>query len=100
MQFTALNTLGFADILPRQRSSASTLSSMLQQVSMLLGVAVAAAVLNISRIIGGGLLSLVDFRWAFAVVGLIGILASLRFLALPRDAGAEVSGHRRYQDSV
>ncbi len=101
MQFTALNTLGFADILPRQRSSASTLSSMLQQVSMLLGVAVAAAVLNLSRMIRGGEpLSLIDFRWAFVVVGLVGIVACLRFLTLAPDAGAEVSGHRRYQNSL
>jgi EmrB/QacA subfamily drug resistance transporter len=100
MQFTALSTLGFADILPRQQSSASTLSSMLQQVAMLLGVAAAAAVLNVSRMTRGGEpLSLVDFRWAFVVVGSIGILASLRFLSLPDDAGAEVSRHRRYQRS-
>jgi hypothetical protein len=98
MQFTALNTIGFADIMPAQRSSASTLSSMLQQLSMLLGVAVAAAVLNVSRAAyGTTALTLVDFSWAFVVVGAIGILASLRFLALPHDAGAEVSGHRRYR---
>jgi EmrB/QacA subfamily drug resistance transporter len=95
MQFTALNTLGFADITPAQRSSASTLSSMLQQLSMLLGVAVAAAVLNISRLTYGSQdLTLIDFSWAFFVVGAIGVVASLRFLALPHDAGAEVSGHR------
>ncbi|MGV3549510.1 DHA2 family efflux MFS transporter permease subunit [Rhizobium sp.] len=95
MQFTALNTIGFADIAPAQRSSASTLSSMLQQVSMLLGVAVAAAVLNLSGLIRDGAgTPLTDFRWAFAVIGAIGVLASLRFLALPADAGSEVSGHR------
>jgi EmrB/QacA subfamily drug resistance transporter len=95
MQFTALNTLGFADISPTQRSSASTLSSMLQQVSMLLGVAVAAAVLNLSETIrGASAMSMVDFRWAFAVIGMIGLVASLRFLKLAPDAGSEVSGHR------
>ncbi len=68
---------------------------MLQQVSLLLGVTVAAAVLNLSRTIHGGeSLSLVDFRWAFLVVGLIGAVSSLRFLSLPHDAGAEVSRHR------
>jgi EmrB/QacA subfamily drug resistance transporter len=95
MQFTALNTVGFADIAPAQRSSASTLSSMLQQISMLLGVAIAAAIINLSALIradSGSALD--DFRWAFAIVGLIGIIASLRFVTLPHDAGAEVSGHR------
>ncbi|CCM77223.1 MFS transporter [Rhizobium mesoamericanum] len=95
MEFTALNTLAFADINPAQRSSASTLSSMLQQVSMLLGVAIAAAVLNISVALRGvegpGL---VDFRWAFLVVGAIGVMSSMRFLQLAPDAGAEVSGHK------
>lgn len=95
MQFTALNTVGFADITPAQRSSASTLSSMLQQISMLLGVAIAAAIINLSSLIRANSgTPLDDFRWAFVVVGLIGIIASLRFLALPDDAGAEVSGHR------
>ena len=96
MQFTALNTIGFADITPAQRSSASTLSSMLQQISMLLGVAIAAAILNLAGLIRAGIDEpLADFRWAFAVTGLIGMAASLRFLALPPDAGAEVSGHRQ-----
>jgi EmrB/QacA subfamily drug resistance transporter len=95
MQFTALNTIGFADIAPAQRSSASTLSSMLQQISMLLGVAVAAAVLNISEAArGAGSMSITDFRWAFLIIGLLGVVASLRFLSLSRDAGTEVSGHR------
>ena len=96
MQFTALNTIGFADITPAQRSSASTLSSMLQQISMLLGVAIAAAILNLAGLIRAGTdAPLADFRWAFAVIGLIGMAASLRFLALPPEAGAEVSGHRQ-----
>ncbi|NKL96255.1 MFS transporter [Rhizobium leguminosarum] len=98
MEFTALNTLAFADIGPAQRSSASTLSSMLQQVSMLLGVAVAAAVLNIaSAFRGADNPVLADFRWAFVVVGVIGVVSSLRFLQLPAEAGAEVSGHRKFQ---
>ncbi len=100
MEFTALNTLSFADIGPSQRSSASTLSSMLQQISMLLGVAVAAAVLNTSSGLRGAAgPALGDFRWAFFVVGMIGFLSCLRFLQLSADAGAEVSHHRRFQKS-
>jgi EmrB/QacA subfamily drug resistance transporter len=96
MQFTALNTLAFADIDARQRSSAATLSSMLQQISMLFGVAVAAAILNLSQIVRGGVApDLFDFRTAFAAIGLIGLAAALRFLILPPSAGAEVSGHAR-----
>lgn len=95
MQFTALNTIGFADITSAQRSSASTLSSMLQQVSMLLGVAIAAATINLSSLVRAGSgAPLTDFHWAFIVVGAIGMVASLRFLALSPSAGSEVSGHR------
>jgi EmrB/QacA subfamily drug resistance transporter len=94
MQFTALNTLAFADIASAQRSSAATLSSMLQQVAMLFGVAVAAAILNLSQIARSRpALDLVDFRIAFLTIGVIGLVASFRFLALPPAAGAEVSGH-------
>ncbi|MCF6123826.1 DHA2 family efflux MFS transporter permease subunit [Mesorhizobium sp. M7A.F.Ca.CA.001.07.2.1] len=94
MQFTALNTLAFADIDAAQRSSAATLSSMLQQVAMLFGVAVAAAILNLSQIARDRpALDLVDFRVAFLAIGAIGLVAALRFLVLPPGAGAEVSGH-------
>lgn len=94
MQFTALNTLAFADIDAAQRSSAATLSSMLQQVAMLFSVAVAAAILNLSQIARAQPSpDLVDFRIAFFVIGAIGLMAALRFLVLPAGAGAEVSGH-------
>jgi hypothetical protein len=95
MQFTALNTLGFADIDADQRSSASTLSSMLQQVSVVMGVALAAASLNVSQTLHGrNALELVDFRMTFLVTGALALAASLQMLRLPRDAGAEVSGHQ------
>jgi EmrB/QacA subfamily drug resistance transporter len=94
MQFTALATLAFADVPPAQRSSASTLSAILQQVAMVFGIAFAAAALNLSQYLrGGGVPSAMDFRVAFLAIGAIGFVASFQFLALPRDAAAEVSGH-------
>lgn len=98
MQFTALATLAFADIDGDKRSSASTLSSMFQQISMVFGVALAAAILNLSQVVRGApALELYDFRVAFFVVGILCLLASLQMLVLPRDAGSEVSGHRKAQ---
>ena len=94
MQFTALATLTFADIEPRLRASSSTLSSMLQQVSMGLGVAVGAILINVSQSLrDADRLALADFRLAFLVIGLIAVAASALFLRLDADAGAEVSGH-------
>ncbi|MCA0342390.1 MAG: MFS transporter, partial [Proteobacteria bacterium] len=97
MQFTALTTIAFADVTPAQRSAATTISAMLQQLAQLLGVAVAAAVIRLSAALfpeaaGGGML--VDIRAAFLCIAAIGLVSALRFLALPAGAGAEVSGHR------
>jgi EmrB/QacA subfamily drug resistance transporter len=95
MQFTALATLAFADVEAHQRASSSTLSSMLQQLSVALGVALAALLLNLSQAHrGGARLALADFHLAFLVVGAVALAASALFLRLPTDAGAEVSGHR------
>ncbi|MEJ1160604.1 MFS transporter [Prosthecomicrobium sp. N25] len=107
LQFTALNTLAFADVEGPRRSAASTLAAILQQLSMLIGIALAVAVVRIAGILRSSeiydpaatgtetLATLADFRAAFLVVAALGILASLRFVVMPRHAGAEVSGHGR-----
>ena len=94
MQFTALNTLAFADISPSQRSSASTLSSMLTQLVTVLGVAIGALLLNVSQTMRhGAVVDMTDFRISFIAVGLLALLSAVGFLSLPSHAGAEVSGH-------
>jgi hypothetical protein len=62
-----------------------------------LGVAVGAVALRLAgwlRSERAGTLTLMDFHIAFWIVGGLGVLAVLDCLALPSDAGAEVSGHR------
>jgi EmrB/QacA subfamily drug resistance transporter len=94
MQFTALNTLTFADISPAQRSSASTLASMLQQLVAVLGVALGALLLNVSQILHhADVVAVSDFRISFIAIGLLALLSAAGFLRLPTHAGAEVSGH-------
>lgn len=98
MQFTSLNTLTFADIAGTQKSSATTLSAMIHQLSTGLGIAVAALVLNLSVSLRGGAdasLGAIDFRVAFAAIAAIAFVGIIRFLFLEPGAGAEVSGHRR-----
>ncbi len=98
MQFTALATLAFADVDAQQRSSATTISSMSQQLSMVFGVAVAAGCLNLSQMWRGApALQPIDFQLAYLLMGAIIVLCSLQLLTLDRDVGAEVSGHRRPQ---
>jgi MFS family permease len=96
MQFTALATLAFADVGAERRSSATTISSMSQQLSMVFGVAVAAGSLNLFQTWRGApALGLADFHAALIGLGAVISVASLYFLLLTRDAGAEVSGHRQ-----
>jgi MFS family permease len=95
MQFTCLNTLVFADVPDRLRAPANTLTSMATEVASAAGVAVAALLLALSQSVrGADALATVDFRWAFAVLGLVALLAAASFTRLPREAGAVVSGHR------
>jgi EmrB/QacA subfamily drug resistance transporter len=97
MQLTSLATLTFADVPDAQKSSATTISSMSHQLSMSVGIAVAALVLGLSAVTRGegpDRLAGVDFQVAFAVMAGIAALSVLRFLLIDRTAGAEVSGHR------
>jgi EmrB/QacA subfamily drug resistance transporter len=94
LQFTALNTLAFADI-PRSRMSAATsLYSTLQQVFITLGVTTAAATLETTMWLGGRVSpSLTDFSVAFLVVSFAALLGTPASVLMPRSAGAELSGH-------
>jgi EmrB/QacA subfamily drug resistance transporter len=94
LQFTGLNTLGYADV-PRDRmSSANTLATIVQQLSLSFGVAISAAIVFLST--GNkttGFVAL-DFFPAFALTGVAACLSGLLFVRLPSDVGTEVSGHR------
>lgn len=96
LQFTALNTLAFADMPKDLMSRATSFSAVAQQMSLTLGVGVGAVVLHLARVQAGREeLAASDFWPAFLVVGLVSLLSVPTFLSLPRDAGAEVSGHGR-----
>lgn len=96
LQFTSLNTLSFADLDDTMRGSAATLTSMLQQCTSMLGTALGALLLNVSlQAHGRSQPALLDFHWAFAFCGLLGLVGALGFLRLPAHAGHELSGHAR-----
>jgi EmrB/QacA subfamily drug resistance transporter len=95
MQFTAITFIAFADITPEERASASVLSSLAQQISMGMGVALGALMLNFSRQLRGApALGLFDFRVALVLAGVLSALAFFSYATLAKDAGAEISGHR------
>ena len=93
--FTGVNALSYADIDDRQASQATSLGSVMQQISLALGVAFAALVLEGSTMIHGAKLALSDFHLAFFVVAAMALIGALPFLAMDREAGAAVSGHRQ-----
>jgi EmrB/QacA subfamily drug resistance transporter len=101
LQFTALNTIAYADIpLPRM-SQATSFASMTQQLSLSIGVGLGALVLHVSLgLRGGGELQAHDFLVAFLVVAASALLSALAFLPLPQSAGDEVSGHVRRAAAV
>jgi EmrB/QacA subfamily drug resistance transporter len=95
LQFTAYNALAYGEI-PRARMSAATsLYSTLQQVSLTLGVSIAAATMTIAMTLNGHAdPQISDFSLSFVVVALISLSAAPLSFTMPRDAAADVTGHR------
>lgn len=95
LQFNALGALAYADIDQEHMSAASSLSSMGQQLSQSFGIGVAAMLL---AVIGNWRhstgLTTADISTIFFILGLASLLGLPLFLALPRDAGAEITGRR------
>lgn len=95
LQFTAVNTLTYADLTPDAMSRASSFAAMAQQLGISLGVACAAVTLNLSMAWrGDSALALVDIIWGFVVVGLITAASALSFSRLPRNAGEALQARR------
>ncbi|MFM0201483.1 MFS transporter [Paraburkholderia fungorum] len=95
LQFTALNTLSFADVPKAQMSGASALSSTLFQMTMGIGVALGAIALRVAEWLHGHdshSIAPADFSVAFLIVAAVGLLGIFDLFGLARDAGAEVSG--------
>ncbi len=95
LQFTSLNTLGYADVQSSQMSQATSLVGVTQQLSLAGGVAVAALLLESARSAGQRAeLVAADFQLAFLAIGALASLSFFFYLRLAPDAGAEVSGHQ------
>ena len=93
LQFSAVNTLVYADIAPPSMSQATSFSSAAHQLSLSLGVAIAALTLEAEQMVRGDSAILVDdFVTAFLVVGVIGALSAVIFWSLPDNAGSELTG--------
>ncbi len=95
LQFTAYNTIAYADIESARMSAATSFYATFQQMTLTLGICVAVGSMAIARAVGGGVrLTLTDFSVGFATVGALALLASPICSWLAPDAGWELSGHR------
>jgi EmrB/QacA subfamily drug resistance transporter len=96
LQFTSLNSLGFADIEGKDIGRATSLSSVIQQVSLGLGVTIAGIALQVARSLNGHTAIMwSDFWPAFLVVGLFSFCSIPLTARLPHDAGSEMTQGRR-----
>ena len=96
LQFTSLNAISYAEVDSKRMAQASSLSGMLQQLALSLGVAIAGYLLEIAGAVGHKTPTAVtSFYWAFLGVGLISMSSALWMWHLPRNAGAEMAGRPR-----
>jgi EmrB/QacA subfamily drug resistance transporter len=92
LQFTSLNSMIYADIDSRDASRATSLGSVVQQMSLGMGVTVAGIVVQITRAVHGHAhVTWTDFWPAFLVVGLFSVGSIPITRRLPHDAGEEIT---------
>ncbi len=93
LQFTSMHALSYADIAPREAGAATSISSVAQQVSLSMGVAIGALALEMSQSLQGHATPQGgDFSVAIFVVAAIASLSIIKMVRLPADAGHELTG--------
>jgi MFS family permease len=100
LQYTSMNTLVYADITPEQTSSASTIASTMQQMSVSFGIAsasLATAFFIPDRFHSTAPEMIHGIHRAFLVLGVATIFSTLVFTELKSDDGAAVSQHHKLQ---
>jgi len=95
MQYTALNTLAFADIPPALTSGASTLASMIQQMSTGMGVAFGALMLHVAGWLGYA--GVGAFRFTFLIAALLCLASVPGAMRLSSSVGAALRSQDRPQ---
>jgi len=93
LQFTALNTVAYADIPQLRMSSATSFYSMFQQLMLSMGICISSAVLALTIFLSGHRgPQFSDFSIAFLVVTTIAFLASPVCARMPKEAGFALIG--------
>jgi EmrB/QacA subfamily drug resistance transporter len=95
LQFTAINTVAYAEVEPAQMSRATTLVSVNQQLAISTGVALGAFSVESTMVVRHVQeLTAAEFAPAFMVVAIISAVSAYFFYQMPVDAGHQVSGRR------
>jgi EmrB/QacA subfamily drug resistance transporter len=100
LQFTAINTVAYAEVEPSQMSRATTLVSVNQQLAISAGVAVGA--FSVESTMAWRHLQDLNadvFAPAFIVVSAISAASAWFFWQMPDDAGHEISGRKAVEIS-
>jgi EmrB/QacA subfamily drug resistance transporter len=100
LQYTSMNTLVYADVTEEQASSASTIASTMQQMSISFGVATASlatAFFIPDRFHTSALEMIHGIHQAFLVLGGLTVLSALVFYELKNNDGDAVSLHSSVQ---
>jgi len=95
LEFTAINTVAYAEVEIAQMSRATTLTSVNQQLAISAGVAVGAFSVETTMWLHNATeLSASSFAPAFVVVSIISAASAFFFWQMPDDAGNEISGRK------
>jgi EmrB/QacA subfamily drug resistance transporter len=94
IQFNGLQMLSYAEMPANRLSAATSLGSVVQQLTMGLGVSFSAALLGILAVDQAGVTADM-FRVVFLTIAVLPLLGIPGFLSLSAEDGVEVSGHRR-----
>jgi EmrB/QacA subfamily drug resistance transporter len=100
LQYTSMNTLVYADVTTEQNSSASTIASTMQQMSISFGVATASlatAFFIPDRFHSSAQEMIHGIHLAFLVLGAMTVASTLIFADLKKDDGDSVSQHNALQ---
>jgi EmrB/QacA subfamily drug resistance transporter len=100
LEFTAINTVAYAEVEPPQMSRATTLVSVNQQLAISAGVAVGAFCVESTLWVHHMQELTADaFAPAFLAVSVISIMSAFFFWRMPDDAGHEISGRKAIEIS-
>lgn len=94
LQFTCLNALAYADIKDQDAGAATSLASVVQQLSLGMGVVIAGLVIQMTNMVSGhATLMASDFWPAFLIIGMFSVLSVPMMRQLPPNAGMGLTKH-------